>query len=133
MHGDSGMRRWALALFAILAAVAIGTVTYQAGVSHGLALQPPVAVAPPAAGAPPVAQAPYPYYPYRYRPWGFGFGPLLFLFFWIFIIRGLFFWGGWGWRRRWYRDPDYWSQRFDDMHRRAHDRMRDAPTPPTTL
>ncbi len=131
MHDDFGMRRWAVVLFAILAAVAIGTVTYQAGVSRGLALQPPVAVAPPAAGAPPAAQVPYPYYPYRfYRPWGFGFGPLLFLLFWIFIIRGIF---GWGWRRRWYRDPDYWSQRFDDMHRRAHDRMRDAPSPPPTL
>jgi hypothetical protein len=128
MHDDFGMKRWALVLFAILAAVAIGTVTYQAGVSRGLALQPPVAVAPPAAGAPPVAPAPYPYYPYGvYRHWGFGFGPLLFLFFWIFLIRGLFFWGGCGWRRRWHRDPEYWSDRFDDWHRSAHERMRTPP------
>jgi len=132
MHNEFGMRRWALVLVAVLAAVAIGTVTYQAGVSHGLALQPPVAVAPPAAGAPPVAPGPYPYYPYGpYHPWRFGFfGPLLFVFFWIFLFRGIFFWGGGGWRRRWDRDSSYWPERFDDWHRRAHDRMRDAPSPP---
>jgi len=116
MHGDFGMRRWALALFVILAAVAIGTVTYQAGVSHGLALRPPIAAAPPVAGAPPATPGPYPYYPYGgYRPWrfGFGLGPLLFLFFWIFVIRGIFFWGGCGWRRRWYRDSEHWTQQLE--------------------
>ena len=134
MHNGFGMRRWAVVLLAVLAAVAIGTVTYQAGVSHGLALQPPVVAAPPAAGAPPVAPGPYPYYPYGYyRPWRFGFfGPLLFVFFWIFLLRGIFFWGGWGRRHRWHGDPNYWPDRFDDWHRRAHDRMRDAPSSPPT-
>ena len=131
MQNSFGMRRWALVLLAVLAAVAIGSVAYEAGVSHGIALQPPVAVAPPAAGAPPVAPGPYPYYPYGYyRPWRFGFfGPLLFVFFWIFLLRGIFFWGG-GWRRRWHGGPDYWPQRFDEWHRQAHDRMRDAPSSP---
>ena len=134
MHNGFGMRRWAAVLFAVLASVAIGTVTYQAGVSHGLALQPPVVAAPPAAGAPPVAPGPYPYYPYGYyRPWRFGFfGPLLFVFFWIFLLRGICFWGGWGRRHRWHGDPNYWPERFDEWHRRAHDRMRDAPSSPPT-
>ena len=131
MNGDSGTRRWAVVVFALLAAVAIGTVAYQAGVSHGLALQPPVAAAPPAAGAAPVAPPPYPYSPYGfYGPWRFGFfGPLLFLFFWIFLLRGIFFCGGWGWRRRWHYDRDQWPDRFEEWHRRAHERMRpDAPS-----
>ena len=134
MHNGFGMRRWGVVLLAVLAAVAIGTVMYQAGVSHGLALQPPVVAAPPVAGAPPVAPGPYPYYPYGYyRPWRFGFfGPLLFVFFWIFLFRGIFFWGGWGRRRHWQGDPNYWPERFDDWHRRAHDRMRDAPSSPPT-
>jgi hypothetical protein len=133
MHDHFGPRRWAVALFAILAAVAIGTVTYRAGVSRGLALQPPVAFAPPAAGAPPAAQGAYPYYPYRFyrrRPFGF-FGPLLFLFFVFFLLRMVFFFGG-GWRRRrWHGDADYWPQRFDEWHQRAHERMKTPPQPPT--
>jgi hypothetical protein len=134
MNGDSGMRRWALVLFAVLVAVAIGSVAYQAGVSRGIAVQPPVAVVPPAAGAAPAVPPPYAYYPYGfYRPWHFGFfGPLLFVFFWIFLFRAMF-WAGGGWRRRWHHgDPDYWPNRFDEWHRRAHERMRggDAPAPP---
>ena len=82
---------------------------------------------------------PYLYYPYRYYgPGRFGFfGPLLGIFLFVFLLRALF-WGacGWGWRRRWGYDgyPDYGPSRFDEWHRRAHDRMRDdrAPsTPPT--
>src|SRR5213080_3450590 len=111
MNGESVMRRWAIVALALVAAVAIGGIAYQAGVSQGIALQPPPAVAAPAApggtqAAP--AQAPYPYYQYRYYrrgPFGFfGFvGPLFGLIFFIFIMRtifwGLFGWG-WGWRRR---------------------------------
>ena len=146
MEGESGMRRWALAALAVVVAVMIGTMAYQAGVSQGIALQPAPAVAAPAApggaqAAP--APAPYPYYPYRYYrrgPFGFfGFiGPLFGLIFFIFVMRTIF-WGlfGCGWRRRWwyhdrYYDPDDGPSRFDDWHRRAHDRMRDerAPAPP---
>jgi len=147
MESEFRTRRWALVALAIVTAVVIGGVAYQAGVSQGIALQPPPAIGAPAApggnaqAAP--AQTPYPYYPYRYYgPWRFGFfgflGPLLSLVFFVFVIRTIF-WGlfGWGWRRRWgyydrYYDPDGPS-RFDDWHRRAHERMRDdrAPAPPT--
>jgi len=133
MNNEFGMRRWAIVALAIVAAVAIGGTAYQAGVSHGLALNPPAAAAPPAANGAPSAQPPYPYYPYPYRygPWRGGsfLGPVLFVFFWIFLFR-LVFWGAFG-RRRWRRDPDYWLDRFDDWHRRAHERMRgEAPVPP---
>jgi hypothetical protein len=134
MHDDFGPRRWAVGLFAILAAVAIGTVAYQAGVSRGVALQPPVALtAPPVAGAPPAVQGAYPPYPYRFyrrRPFGF-FGPFLFLLFVLFLLRVIFFFG---WRRRrWQGNSDYWPQRFDEWHRRAHERMRDASSPPPSV
>jgi len=142
MDSEFPMRRWAVVALAVVAMVVIGTIAYQAGVSQGIALQPPPVVAAPA--APGGAQAapvptPYPYYPYRYYrrgPFGlFGFvGPLFGLIFFIFFMR-MIFWGlfGWGWRRRWHYDPDYGPSRFDDWHRRAHERMRDdrAPAPPT--
>jgi hypothetical protein len=139
MDSDFGMRRWAVVALAIVAAVVIGGVAYQAGVSQGLALQPPPAVAAPA--APDGAQAaPAPYYRYRYyEPWRFGFGfmgPVISILLFVFVIRAIS-WGlfGWGWRRRWwYHDyPDYGPSRFDDWHRRAHERMRDdrSPAPPS--
>lgn len=115
MNGHSG-RRWAGIVLALLAAVAIGAIAYQAGVAHGAALQSP-------------------YYGYGPR-FGF-FGPLFGILFFFFILRmvlfGLFGWG-WGWRR--WRHYDYRGDgpsRFDDWHRRAHERMRDssAPAPPT--
>jgi hypothetical protein len=142
MEGELGMRRWALVALAVLAAVAVGTIAYQAGVSHGVALQPPPAVtAPPVPGgaqAAPVPPSPYAYYPYRYYGPGRGgfIGPLLGIFLFVFVLRALF-WGacGWGWRRRWrnYDYPAYGPSQFDDWHRRAHDRMRDdrAPAAPT--
>jgi hypothetical protein len=40
-------------------------------------------------------------------------------------------WFGGGWRhRRWNGDPDAWSQRFDEWHRRSHERMGSASPPP---
>jgi len=153
MDSEFPMRRWAVVALALVAAVAVGTFAYQAGVSQGIALQPPPVVAAPAApGGAQVtpAPAPYPYYPYRYYrrgPFGFfGFiGPLFGLIFFIFVMRAIF-WGlfgfgcGWGWRRRWRHydgsyDPDYGPSRFDDWHRRAHDRMRDdrGPAPTTNV
>jgi len=142
MEGDSGMRRWAIVALALVAAVAIGTIAYQAGVSRGIALQPPPAVAAPAApgGVQAAPPPPYPYYPYGYyRPWRFGFfGPLLTILFFVFVLRA-FVWGlfGWGWRRRWRYSgyPDDGPSRFDEWHRRAHDRMRDdrGPAAPTNV
>ena len=137
MDGEFGMKRWAVVAIALIAAVAIGTIAYQVGVSQGIALQPPVAAAPPVPGGAQAVPAPYPYYPYRYYgPWRSGafgfFGPLLSVFFFVFLLRVIF--GGlcgWGWRRRWgYYDLDYGPSRFDDWHRRAHERMRDDRTPP---
>ena len=37
MNGHSGTR-WAMGVLALLAAVAIGAIAYQAGVAHGVAL-----------------------------------------------------------------------------------------------
>jgi len=68
MDSEFRMRRWAIVALAVVAAIAIGATAYQAGVSHGIAMQPPAASAP---GVPGSAQAvpppaPYPYYAYRY-------------------------------------------------------------------
>jgi len=98
-----------------LVALAVGTIGYQLGVSHALAVASQGAAAP--GGA-----VPYGYY----RPWGFGFGPFfpfLFVAFWFVLLRG-FFWRG-PWRGRPY--PPAWADvpdRFEAWHRRAHERMR---------
>ena len=123
MDREFTMKRGVAAALALVAAVAIGALAYQAGFSHGLAAQVPAGAA------------------FRgYGPWRFGFvGPLISLFVFFFILRALMFamfgWG-WGWRRRLWRDaryldPDY-GLGFDEWHRRAHERMRDdrAPAPP---
>ena len=137
MEREFGTRRWVVALLALLAAVVIGGIAYQAGVAHGIALQPPPAIAAP--GAPGAPAVPAPYYAYRYYGPRFGFfGPLFGILFFFFILR-LLSWGlwGWGWRgRRWryYDYPDDGPSRFDEWHRRAHERMRDdrAPASPTS-
>jgi hypothetical protein len=137
MDGEFRMRRWAIAALVVVAAIAIGATAYQAGVSQGIAMQPPAATAPGAAGgAQAVPPAPYPYYPYRYYgPWRSGFfGPLLTILLFVFLFRALF-WGfaGWGWRRRyWHYDPEMGPSRFDEWHRRAHERMRDSGAAPST-
>jgi hypothetical protein len=135
--------RWAVFAAFVLVAVAVGFTSYNAGVSHGLAVsaaatavqqQPGSAAAPP----PPALYAPYgPYYGWYgpgYRPWGFGFfGPVLFLLFWFFIFR-LIFWGGFH-RRRWYYGGGRYDAppAFEEWHRRAHDRMSGQPTPTQTI
>jgi hypothetical protein len=57
------------------------------------------------------------------RPW-FGFGffpffPLLFIFFWIFVLRGLFWRGPW-WGRGYRGGYGGVPPAFDEWHRRAH-------------
>ena len=108
--------RWVTIVAAVLLAVTVGIVAYNIGVSHGQAIASTAAVATP----PPVP--PY----YWYRPWGFGFGPILFLLFWFFLFR-ILFWGGYH-RRRW-SYPASWnfSPSFDEWHRRAHERMDSKP------
>src|SRR5205823_6877878 len=105
--------RWGAVFAAALLAVVVGVASYNAGVSHGLAVAAPAAAAAaqgqvPAPGAPGVPMMPY-YYGYRpwgFRPWGFGFFPfgLLFIFFWFALFRLAF---GWGWRRRYYGGGPY--------------------------
>jgi hypothetical protein len=70
------------------------------------------------------------------RPWGFGFGffpffPLLFILFWIFVARGLF-WRGAAWRGRgcgYYGRADA----LDEWHRRAHAQQGGEPASSGTI
>ena len=72
--------RLGAALFVTLIAVGIGVLAYQAGFSHGLALQIPAGTA--AAPLPP-----YAYYYGWYRPRSFGlFGPFFSVLFWLFVV-----------------------------------------------
>src|SRR5262245_611335 len=106
-------------LAALLIAVAIGVVAYNAGFSHGLA------IAATAGGAPAGPLPPYGFY----RPWRFGFlGPFLFVLFAFFLLRVLF-WGGFhsrGWMYPGFYDA---PPPFDEWHRRAHERMNSQPPP----
>jgi hypothetical protein len=109
--------RWVRVVTAVLAAVIVGVISYNAGVSHGLAISPALANTP---------AGPYGWY----RPWGFGFGfgpVFLLLLFWFLMLR-LFFWGGFH-RRRWhYGDEHGGPQAFEEWHRRAHERMDSQPS-----
>ncbi len=106
---------WGVVVGAALIAAAVGVMSYNAGVSHGLALN--VAVA----GERTIAVVPYVWH----GPWGFGFfGPFAFIFFWFLALR-LFWWGG-GHRRRWYYQGAYdVPPPFEEWHRRAHERMKE--------
>jgi hypothetical protein len=124
----SGTHRWAIGLFMILLAAIVGVVAYRMGVAHGIALS----------GELP-ERARDGLRAYGWHPWGFGFGfffPFLFFGFWFLALRLLFFWGG-PWRRGpWHRHdrgPDDIPRRFEEWHRRAHERMSGEPmntTPP---
>jgi hypothetical protein len=110
--------RWFALVAVVLIAVAVGMISYNAGVSHGLAMAPAAANAA-APGAAPVYP---PYMPYMwYRPWGFGFGPIFLLLVLFFVIRPLL-WGGFH-RRRYYWDAHDVPPRFEEWHRRAHEKM----------
>lgn len=90
-----GFRRrygWALVLGAVLLSVAAGTIAYNIGLSQGLAQS---------AVADGTSIPPYAYG--WHRPWGFAF-PLLFIFLWFALARGLWWWGG-PWRHRYVGDP----------------------------
>jgi hypothetical protein len=117
--------RMAVVVVGVLSSIAIGVVAYNMGVSHGLEISA-------AAGAQSGVPGGVPYGPYGwYRPWGFGFfpfAPFLFIFFWFFLLRGLF-WGGFH-RRRWYAGAYDVPPSFDEWHRRAHERMNGRVVPP---
>jgi hypothetical protein len=122
-------RRWPVIVAALLLAAGVGFWAYQAGVAHGIEQSAKIVVPSPTAG-------PYPYpYPYPYygwhRPWGFGFffGPLLFIVFWLVVVRAAF--RGLFWRRAWHGPyggplPGGYGYgcgprgRFEEWHRQAH-------------
>jgi hypothetical protein len=121
--------RWARLLAALVLAVLVGFVAYNAGVAHGVATAAAQqAAAAPQGAAPPAMFAPYGYY----RPWGFGFffGPFFFFLLFVFVMRGLF-WGG-PWRRYGCYPRGYYGGpgALDDWHRRAHERMTQQPGGP---
>ncbi len=113
--------KWMAGFVMVLVAIAVGTIAYNAGVSHGLTASAP------AIGAAPGATPGPAYYYYGHGPWGWGWGFFPFgILFWILVLR-LFFWGG-GYRRRWhYPGPYDGPGSFDDWHRRAHERMNNPP------
>jgi len=113
MDGFEGRRGWVLALVVVLASAAVGLVGYNIGISHGMAQ-----------GAGTDAN----FYGWH-RPWGFGFMfPLLFFFAWVVLFRGLWWGFGGPWRHRYYYPGEYGPHpRFDEWHRRAHDRMKENP------
>ena len=106
-----------LALLTLALVAGVGAYTYNLGVARGIAEAGRVVSAP--SGSVPVVA----FWP---RPWGFGFGffpffPLLFILFWFFVVRALFWrgpWGrgGWGYGCRYGGVPPA----FDEWHRRAH-------------
>jgi hypothetical protein len=103
--------RWLTGLFMVAVLAAVGVYTYNLGVAQGIA-ESGRFVAAPGAGVPVVAVWP--------RPWGFGFFPFfpfLFILFWFFIARGLF-WRG-AWRGRMYGCGGGPTE-LDEWHRRAH-------------
>jgi len=135
MNGPYAMYRRGRVLIGVLLAVVlasvIGVAAYNAGVSHGLAVQVPAA-----------APGVYPY-PHYWHPWGFGFFfPLLF----GFLLLRLVFWGG---HRRWYGRGYYGGgyygrgcygggygdvpAAFDEWHRRAHQHGPEDPPPASSV
>ena len=115
----SRFRQWAIGLVLMAIVAAVGVYVYNLGFAHGLAEGGRFAAAPAASG-PLVVWWP--------RPWGFGFGlfpffPLLFILFWFFIIRALFWRSAWAYRGGWgYRGcgPGGVPPAFEEWHRRAH-------------
>ena len=93
-------------------AAVLGVGAYNAGVAQGIAESGRLVGAPPPVGTPVYVWP---------RPWGFGFFPffpLLFLFLFFFVVRGML-WRGrrhGGWRYRYEGVPPM----FEEWHRRAH-------------
>jgi hypothetical protein len=102
--------RLVVGVLALVTLVAVGAYTYGLGVARGL-METGRAVESTGAGVPIV---------HLWHPWGFGFFPffpLVFILFWVFVLRGLF-WRG-PWRRRYWHD-DGMRAAFEEWHRRAH-------------
>jgi hypothetical protein len=112
-HMNGTRNGWLVAALAVIGVAIAAAVAYNVGLSQGLAQAGAAA-----GSAPPTAYG-------WHRPWGFGpLFPLLFIFFWIFVIRSLW-WRPWG---HWYYDgpPRPMRDRFDEWHRQAHERTGGA-------
>jgi hypothetical protein len=110
----NNFNRWAVIVGALVLALVVGAMAYNAGIARGIEQSGKIVVAAPGA---------YPY-PYHYgRPWGSGFffAPFFFVLFWFLIVRAVF------WRGGWHRRGCGADSRFDDWHRRAHERMWNEP------
>lgn len=123
-----------LVLVLVAGAAGLGIYAYNVGVAQGLAENVQLTDLPPGAEA-----RPYPYYyggPFLFhRPFGFGFfgcfGPLLFLFLFFVLFRGLWWGGPWrhgpGWKR------GHWGHgvppTFEEWHRQAHERGAEPASP----
>src|SRR5438045_8267567 len=111
--GDRLGFRLAIGFALLVMLAAVGVYTYNLGVAQGI-VESGRAIAAPGTTVPVVAY---------WRPWGFGLFPifpLLFIFFWFFILRGLF------WRGAWYRRGCGYAgvpPAFAECHRRAHARQ----------
>ena len=122
MNNRQLFRALAIGALILAGAFAIGIGAYNAGVAQGIAESSRM-IAAPQAGTPYVYVWP--------RPWGFGFFPffpLLFLFLFFFVVRGLLWRGRWhGGRYRYDGVPPM----FDEWHRRAHagQSSSSGPTP----
>ena len=107
--------------------VGAGMYGYNLGIAHGIVERGAAAVAAPGTAVPVVIWP---------RPWGFGFGffpffPLLFILFWFFVARALFWRAAWGgaWRGRGRGcGYDRVPPAFEEWHRQAHARS-ESPKP----
>lgn len=143
MFGRDGWRILAgLVLIALLVGTVgfIGWTAYNTGLAQGAA-QAESQLAPGGGGP---AQGPYLFVPYAVRPFGYGFGFLgclapLVLFFVVFALFRLVFWGGmwgrrhWGWGGHGPHGPggfpgftpddmrNRWGEKAEEWHRRMHE------------
>ena len=120
--------RWLIGFAMIAALAGVAFYSYNLGVAQGVAESARIVAAPGVTGGPVVIWP---------GPWGYGFGlfpffPFLFILFWLFVLRGLF------WRRAW------WGRgygcgyggvppAFDELHRHAHGQQGPPPASPVNL
>jgi len=120
--------RWLTGFVMVAALAGVAFYSYNLGVAQGVAqgVAERVAAAPGATGVPVVIWP---------RPWGFGFGffpffPFLFILFWFFVARALFWRGVWRGRGCGYGGV---PPAFDEWHRRAHGQQGPPPASPVNL
>jgi hypothetical protein len=114
-----GRFRWLVGLLLIVLLGMVGVYAYNLGVAQGLAEGARLTTAD---GTAPVVIWPPPWH------YGFGFfplGPLFFVFFWLVVLRGFFWRGGWGGRRHWYGGGV--PPALEEWHRQVHAREGQAP------